>query len=426
MTMTARPRWSCFACGYEGGVPSVGRDGRVACPECGVRQTTAARPERAASPSAGRASRLVRVRALVGSSVAVVLAALALRAGAVWNGARDGQGVEPPTETPTGGVVVRKPPVAPVIVAGLPEVLVPAIPPAPAAEIVVPGSLEAFVFPRTVEEVRAALKAIDAAPVAMSFPANAEQAAAVRRLKAYRYLCGLAHEDLVIDEELSRLATAAADICDRLGTLTHDPPNPGLDEARYQDARRGAAHSNLAWRTPSLTLTQAIDTWMDDSDPANIDRLGHRRWCLNPPLRRVGLGRAATYAAMWIMDQGRPKAESPEMVAFPPAGYVPSTFFAPRAAWSISLNPDVYKVPDATGVTVRIFPAKGPTVDREHPLELETFRVETSGFGLPICLIFRPKSAPTTPGTRYGVEVTGLARVDGAPGTLGYLVEFIP
>jgi hypothetical protein len=52
-----------------------------------------------------------------------------------------------------------------------------------------------------------------------------------------------------------------------------------MDDKRYQQGVEGAGHSNLA---VSGAVVDSVDNYMDDSDPGNVGRLGHRRWCLNP------------------------------------------------------------------------------------------------------------------------------------------------
>ena len=45
---------------------------------------------------------------------------------------------------------------------------------------------------------------------------------------------------------------------------------------------------------------------MNDGDDYNIDRVGHRRWILNPPMEKTGFGWVygshGTYAAMYAFD----------------------------------------------------------------------------------------------------------------------------
>jgi len=78
---------------------------------------------------------------------------------------------------------------------------------------------------------------------------------------------------------------------------------------------------------------------------------------------------------------------------------------------------------------VRIFPVRGrgsaaDAFSRGDPLELDYFKVDTGGFGLPNCIIFRPRELDLKRGRRYWVQVEGLRTRAGKAVTLEYLVEF--
>jgi hypothetical protein len=322
--------------------------------------------------------------------------------------------VRPPGQNSTEAEVLRaRPPTSTESAAPRPE------PPAP-IEASLAGRVRAFRYPKPAEEIRSTLKEILEEPAA---PDVAEEpAAALRQLKAYRYLAGLPYRHLTLDKHFSELATDAADICRRLGHLTHAPENPGLPAEQYERARLATKNANLAFGVPDLATAVAL--WMDDSDERNIDRLGHRRWCLNPSMGKTGLGRVERFAAMWVTDQMVPAFEDFAFVAYPVAGFMPIAFFDGRRAWSLTLNPRDFRPSRMGQVEVRIYRVEGPSADHEHPLELDYSAIENSGFGLPNCLIFRPRSLELQAGKRYWVDVKGLERSDGAAAGLGYLVEF--
>jgi uncharacterized protein YkwD len=288
-------------------------------------------------------------------------------------------------------------------------------------EIPLTDRVRDFRYPRSASEIRSTLGRILEEPTA---PGVVEEAAAaLRRLKAYRYLAGIPYRHLTLDEHLGELATAAAGICRRLGHLSHTPDNPGWPAEQYERARLGAKNANLAFG--ALNLAAAVDMWMGDSDEMNLDRLGHRRWCLNPAMRKTGMGRVGEYAAMWVTDADETTFEDFNFIGYPSPGFMPIDFFDARHAWSLTLNPRDFRPPRPDRVQVRIYRVEGRVVDSDHPLELDHFTVENSRFGLPNCLIFRPRSLEIEDGRRYWIEVKRLERAEGAPARLGYLVEFI-
>ncbi len=280
--------------------------------------------------------------------------------------------------------------------------------------------------PRSRDEVRDTIKRIEKRDAsaykglgkAAKLPG--EQLAALNRLNAYRYLCGVWPE-VTLDPEHTAFAQAAAEICEKIGRLDHNPPNPGMPEADYQKAATGAGRCNLfAGGGPD----SSINGYMNDSDPGNIDRVGHRRWCLNPRMGATGFGHAGSYSAMYAMDGGG-SSKPVDIVAYPPPGYMLSRYFSPGYAWSVSLNPGVWHVADDEKVEVTVceashFGAADPK-KKGKPLELNYRHVDHGGFGMALCIIFRPAEVDTSPGHRYWVEIKGLA---GPRNSLEYLVEF--
>jgi len=246
-----------------------------------------------------------------------------------------------------------------------------------------------------------------------------ERDAALRRLKAYRYICEVPYEKLTLDDEMNKVCLAGAQLCAKIGRIEHRPANPGLPEADYKTAFTGTSKSNLAQGLPNLM--RAVDGWMDDSDPSNIDRLGHRRWCINPRMAKTGFGRSGKFAAMFSQDQSQKTVPDFDLVAFPARGWMPVEYFNPRYGWNVSFNPQKYKV---TGdVEVRVSEIDPKLTKIGEPLKLNYSKPGAGGFGLANCVIFRPEKIER--GKRYLVEIDGVKRPDGkTPAPVRYIVEF--
>lgn len=244
------------------------------------------------------------------------------------------------------------------------------------------------------------------------------------RLNAYRYLAGLSY-DVKLDEELSWTCKFGAEVCRRIGTIDHQPPKPaGMDDAAYRRGYEATSSSNLFWSTGADALTGSVDGYMDDSDPSNVGRVGHRRWCLNPPMAKTGFGVAGGASAMWAFDRTGRKSPG-AIVCFPAAGFYPLSYLRANTAWSISLAPERYQA-TTPGVKVVELPATGA---RRFPgdlkgmreIPLTDVRLDRSGIGIGQCVIFRPKAAIRR-GDRFGVVLDG---VQGLPEKrLAYTVEF--
>ncbi len=298
-------------------------------------------------------------------------------------------------------------------------------------------------YPRGLRIIRETLDAIERPPAASSGPkptgpsgvkgvppdalSDANNVAALRRLNAYRYLAGAPH-DVTLGAEFCDLARAAADICARIGRLDHHPENPGMPEDEYRKALNGTTHANLH---VGGGTRGSVDSFMFDSDPRNIDRLGHRRWCLNPEMLAAGFGESGRFSAMYAHDRSRRDVPDFDTVALPCPGYMPLSYFSAAHAWNVSLNPRKFAPPDKSTVKVAVYPLMpvppGQVPDpaqRGGALELDYFNVDRIPYGIPNSIIWRPKGASFAPGARYWVEITGLKKTDGSTASVEYIVEF--
>ncbi len=268
-------------------------------------------------------------------------------------------------------------------------------------ELVVLDGIEPFPVPH--ERLLAGLRAILATPV----PAPAADAkaplrhAALSRLRAYRHLCGVPEAELELVDAWNDLCDSAAEVCRQNGKIDHHPPRPpGFDEARYRQGTEGASHSNLA---VGGSLADSVDNYMDDSDPSNIERVGHRRWCLNPVLKKTGFGTDEQYHAMWSMDSSGSMPKGLDGVYYPPRGHVPVDMIGAQHAFSIATQRGGAHDPADLRATIR------PLDDDWLPGEAladDVMHVAGGGFGTGACIVFRKKGLVVEAGRRYLVEVS--------------------
>jgi hypothetical protein len=255
------------------------------------------------------------------------------------------------------------------------------------------------------------------APAGAVDPKGPERWAALRRLQSYRYLCGVPWEEMTLEPAWNDLCDAASEVCEKLGYLSHTPPDPGgLPPGRYEQGRQGAGHSNLSMGSD---MPGSVDGYMDDSDPSNVARLGHRRWCLLPEMRRTGFGSANRWSAMWTGDRSAPSPKGLKTVKYPPAGYVPSDFFGSQHAWTIAFVTGPWSAQVAPKAIVE--PLDDRYLPSGAPLECRTWIV-ASGYGSSRTVAFLPSGVSALPGFRYLVSLS-LDR--GATRALQYVVEFV-
>jgi hypothetical protein len=257
---------------------------------------------------------------------------------------------------------------------------------------------------------------------------------AVRMLMGYRFLCGVAYDDLQLDRTYTAHNVVTCALLHEVDKLTHHPPNPGWPASQYEFGKKGAARSNLytAWsqgNSDPPSMVAALESWMDDSDSGNISRLGHRRWCLNPRMLKLGIASSGRFCAMWAFDDSRKQVPDFDFVAYPPPGLLPTQAFDSSYAWHVSLHPDKYKPPRRDAVKVRIVRAqvdlkRGEVQRGTAALPLDFYHVDLAGFGIPNAIIFRPDELDLAEGTHFWVEITGLVDAQGKPAELQYLVGF--
>jgi len=275
----------------------------------------------------------------------------------------------------------------------------------------------------TLKDVKKGLAKVYKAKVKLR-SAPEEHVAALRRLNAYRFLCGLP-ADITLEARQSYHCQAAAELLKLHGQLDHTPPKPaGMGEKRYQEGFLGTTRSNLALGTD---LAVSIDHYFYDSDNFNIGNIGHRRWCMNPEMRTTGFGRHENFCVMWSMDNRRRPVPDHLFIAYPPQGYLPLEYFSTHHAWSVSLNKKYIQSNETSKAT--IYPLDENLVPGE-PLELahHSYVGEAApnvDMGPENVLVFKPESLDLSPGNRYAVEVTGITDNNDKEIKLHYVVEFI-
>ncbi len=246
--------------------------------------------------------------------------------------------------------------------------------------------------------------------------------AALQHVKAYRFLTGVPYKDLELKARYIDDAQYGAALLAIIGRLDHTPQKPaGVPEDFFRRAYRGTSRGNLHQGQGSLI--GAIDGFIHDSDNGNISHLGHRRWVLNPAMKYTGFGQAGGFVVLYAFDASRKKVPDYDSIPFPPRGYLPARYFSLSHAWNISLNPKKFTAPELKDVKITITQLTASLQKTPVVLKLERRYLSTAGYGIPLCLIFRPEYREGLYGNRFWVEVDGLKRKDGKDPRIEYLVH---
>lgn len=280
------------------------------------------------------------------------------------------------------------------------------------------------------------------------------------RLNLVRRLAGL--PAVTMTDEYNLTAQHGSVVLAAGNQFSHTPSQPeGMENAFYEKGYYATSHANLAyfgWSAPwveSDPIRASIDGYMADSDAGNLSAVGHRRWVLDPSMGAVGLGLAhntgpcmipgnsGTFSNIFstmLWDTFSTGNANYDFVAWPASGWFPNTNFIideagnniyrrPRSdAWSVSLNPLLYKTPTANSITVTLTGPDGEcwtfTGGGYQIADAGSFfTVNTQYIGEGPCIIFRPSGIEQYEG-KYSVSITGLKTRSGQSTELEYSVEF--
>lgn len=233
---------------------------------------------------------------------------------------------------------------------------------------------------------------------------------ALNMLNQVRYIAGV-DANVTHNAEQARLASAGSLLNFLNEKLVHEPTRPTqLADSQYNelvaDGQKGAGESNIhysGYSNPSLN-SFIINAWCADSDAYNIDRVGHRRWFLDPELKTVGFGATVQdrkeYSAAYIwhtLSRDRDK-----YVAWP-AQEMPVQYFQSDYPWSLSLGYN----PAGESVSVSVTrKADGATWNFSNSGSDGYFNIGESGYGSVGAIIFRPENINIQVGDSYEVTVT--------------------
>jgi len=233
---------------------------------------------------------------------------------------------------------------------------------------------------------------------------------AINMFNQVRYIAGISY-DVQLDDTYNSLTQTAALVNYVNGELSHYPSKPAdMDEDLYNLGAKGAGESNIAWASwKNAGMNQSlVNGWLDDGNDYNIDRLGHRRWVLNPNMKYTGFGAVTgtngTYSAMYSFDMKNTKAG--EYGVAWPAQNMPVEYFGTDFPWSVSMGKNV----DITSVKVKLTRESDGKVWNFSSEEADGyFNVNNAGYGQKGCIIFRPDtSIKYTADDVFDVDITGL------------------
>ena len=251
------------------------------------------------------------------------------------------------------------------------------------------------------------------APYAAGEISDVTLTSALRALNLVRYIAGIS-ANVRLDDDYMASVQAAALLQAANRQLSHWPSRPdGISDDLYGLGVSGSSQSNLAMGYPNL-VSSVFAGWMCDGDSGNIDRVGHRRWILNPSMGKTGFGMVGAYTSIYAFDTGNSRGTE-TLVAWP-AQNMPTALFDSSYPWSLSVG----KAVNADAVTVTLTRTGDGKIWTFSSTDADGyFNVNNDGYGQTGCIIFRPEEIEYTAGDSFTVLITGAVA-----GDIIYTVDF--
>lgn len=240
--------------------------------------------------------------------------------------------------------------------------------------------------------------------------------------------------DIKLDEQFNKEAQAASVVNAANSILTHYPNKPtGMDNTLFELGANGAKSSNLGSGYRSI-VNSILRGYMEDGDPSNISRVGHRLWVLSPKLKKVGFGYATNYSgtgytAMKVIDNNMYSNtnEPYDFISWPAKTAMPTKFFTSYFPWSVSLNAEIYdnnKLDDIKVELTRLNDNKTWNISKGS--NNGYFNISTGNYGfLPFTIIFRPNNEPDyVTGDKYRVTISNVKTRNGEDTIISFETTF--
>lgn len=241
--------------------------------------------------------------------------------------------------------------------------------------------------------------------------------AGIDAINLVRYIAGLP-DDVVLDADYTNSCQHGAVLLTAVNQLTHTPQKPAdMDQDFFDKGYKATSSSNISTlNVPSTTVFRYMD---DNSSSSNIECVGHRRWIINPSMKKSGFGVGANkYGLMYAFDKSRGVIDY-DYITWPSQGVFPTQLISSNnIPWSITVNTQKYGTPDANKIEVtlkHVNSGKIWTLSNKEPGSTASqkpyFNINNQGFGISNCIIFRPEldaSFKYQDGDVFQVTISGL------------------
>ena len=270
---------------------------------------------------------------------------------------------------------------------------------------------------------------------------------ALRELNYIRQIAGVP-SNVVLSPELNDLAQHGAVLLDALDILTHTPGRPrDMDKNFYEKGYQATSHGNIHvgkyYYNGNMSGNSSIAKTLLDyatDDGSNASTLGHRRWLLNPRLKKTGFGISTRrgYSVMYVIDEYKNYDAYIKNMAWPirddfiswPAknNNHPVKYFPDSAPWSVILSNTIYEKCDDNKIQVKLTLLNtGRTWNFSYNGRSDGyFNISHDSYAWDECIIFEPEDfGGYKAGQRWQVEISGLRKKNGTRPKIFFTTNFI-
>ena len=256
----------------------------------------------------------------------------------------------------------------------------------------------------------------------------------LRATNFVRYLAGIP-DDITLAWENEFQQQAGALVNAFHNKLEHTPSRiESMPDDLFDIGYAATSTSNIAFGYGNL-YHAVILGYMSDAGYSNFLPLGHRRWILNPQMKKTMFGmvpninpHSGAYSTMHVFNHDRNIDDVQyQYIAWPSAGVFPIEAMSPLDPWHISLNEQQYDLSKLEEATVTVTRKKdnqswhfsGTQLDYDG----DWYTVNKQGYGIHNAIIFRPGGiVQFEEGDQFDVKVESLYLHNGTQASISYTV----
>ena len=198
-----------------------------------------------------------------------------------------------------------------------------------------------------------------------------------KMLNFARFMVGIPNE-VTNDSSYEKLAQDASLLMKVNNKMAHtgQPKPKNMNDKLYNSGAKGCKSCNISYGRDNLY--ENVEGWIVDN--GNFTTMGHRRWILNPPMKKTGFGKVGVFAAMYCFDNSF--GDTPyKNIPWPCRNM--TLEFANTSHWSLSTGKIL-----PNDIVVTLTNRRTGNIQTFSNKNTKTFCISNDNYGLKGCVIF--------------------------------------